>query len=391
MINYACRHFQAAKPCLFNKMDGSECPSCQHVSEYRERILFIKLDAIGDVLRSASLLPAIAQQHIAPFIVWLTREEAADLVRMIRHVDEVITLSEEGLARIAAGAWDRVYSLSNDLTSASLATLAAGGGAPVGFYMQSGVIHPSNSAATNWLQMATFDRLKRTNRQSYQKLMLDIIGRPNDPVPPPALEVDHSLQQAAAARLAELFGGRPRSRIAVNIGAGGRWPKKMLNAEQIHRYARQLQQRADVDIVLVGGAAETEKAVAIAALCTGDARVRAALTGHSLPEFVALLTQVDALLCGDTLALHIAAALGLPTVAVFGPTSSAEIFDFDGLITKVWTDELDCLVCYGDCQKQKNCMSLLKITALVDRTIEQLKRAQQARASTRPGSPGAPH
>jgi len=32
---------------------------CQHASEFRERVLFIKLDAIGDVLRSASMLPAL--------------------------------------------------------------------------------------------------------------------------------------------------------------------------------------------------------------------------------------------------------------------------------------------------------------------------------------------
>ena len=65
--------------------------------------------------------------------------------------------------------------------------------------------------------------------------------------------------------------------------------------------------------------------------------VRAALTETSLAQFVAILANVDALLCGDTLALHVATALGLPTVAVFGPTSPAEIFDFNGLITKVVT------------------------------------------------------
>ena len=83
MINYGCRYFRASRPCVFNKTDGSECPSCGHVSEYKERILFIKLDAIGDVLRSASLLPAIKARHHAPFIAWLTRGESAELVGMM--------------------------------------------------------------------------------------------------------------------------------------------------------------------------------------------------------------------------------------------------------------------------------------------------------------------
>ena len=55
MINSRCRHFRGSRPCVFNKTDGSECPNCGHVSAYKERILFIKLDAVGDVLRSAAL------------------------------------------------------------------------------------------------------------------------------------------------------------------------------------------------------------------------------------------------------------------------------------------------------------------------------------------------
>src|SRR5205085_7501568 len=105
--------FSRALPCVFNKADGSECPTCGHADEYKERILFIKLDAIGDVLRSASLLPAVKARHEAPFIAWLTRSEAAELVGIIDGVDEVIELSTGGLARIMAGGWDQVYSVSN--------------------------------------------------------------------------------------------------------------------------------------------------------------------------------------------------------------------------------------------------------------------------------------
>jgi len=148
----------------------------------------------------------------------------------------------------------------------------------------------------------------------------------------------------------------------------------MLDSEQIYRYVRDLQAKADVNVVLVGGAAETEKANQVLGMFPPGSAVNVALTGSCLPEFVALLSWVDVLLCGDTLALHVATALGLPAVVVFGPTSSNEIFDFDGLVTKVWTPELDCLVCYGDCQKPKNCMSLLNVYELVDRTITHLRR-----------------
>ena len=376
MINSRCRHFRGSRPCVFNKTDGSECPNCGHVSAYKERILFIKLDAVGDVLRSASLLRAVKARHETRFIAWLTRSDAAELVGIIDGVDEVIELSTGGLARIMAGGWDQVYSVSNDPESAALATLAAAGGKrPVGFYIEDGVMQPSNEAAARWLEMASFDRLKRSNTESYQRLMLAIIGCPDMPIMAPVLRVDDAMRAAASARLDGLFGAR-RRRVAINIGSGSRWPKKMLEADAIYRYARLLTERADVDSVLVGGRGEAEKAAAIIAMCAPGDRIRAALTEISTVEFVATLMQTDALLTGDTLALHIAAAIGLPTVAVFGPTSPAEIFDFDGLIAKTWTDRLDCLVCYGDCRKTDNCMSLLDPAALVELTMRQLERAR---------------
>lgn len=158
----------------------------------------------------------------------------------------------------------------------------------------------------------------------------------------------------------------------------------MLFAEQIYAYCRLLQQRADVDIVLLGGSAEEDKATEIVQMRESGDRIEVALTGHSILEFVGLLAEVDLLLCGDTLALHIAPALGLPTVAIFGPTSFAEIHTFDGLIAKTREESLDCLVCQGDCNKELNCMSLLKMDHLVNLTIYHLHHAT-GRAESRTG------
>ena len=297
---------------------------------------------------------------------------------MMKYVDEVIELSEVGMARVMTGSWDHVYSLSNDMASASIASCAPGKNLPVGYYIREGTIEPSNAAARRWLEMAAFDRLKRRNTQSYQHLMRAILGLSDTAVARPTLELASHLRFSAAARVSSLFPGSTRRRVAVNVGAGGRWPKKMLTIEQIHQYVDRLLARADVDIMLVGGAAEVEKTKSILTIFGSNECIRAALTETSIPEFVAVLAQADALLCGDTLALHIATAMGLPTVAVFGPTSIAEIPDFDGLIAKVATPALNCLGCYGDCAKPDNCMSLLDLDRLVDLTVAQLARPRPA-------------
>jgi ADP-heptose:LPS heptosyltransferase len=380
MINFACRHYKAAKPCSFNKIDGSECPSCRHVSEFEDRILFIKLDAIGDVLRSASLLPLITQRHRKPYIAWLTRRESVELVRMITGVDETIELSETGLARALTGGWQYVYSLSNDMTSAALATMIPCDNLPIGFFSRGGVIAPSNPAAERWLEMAAFDRLKQANTQTYQQRMAAIIGH-EGPVPAPALAVSEAVERAARERMAGLFSDSSRRRLAVNVGSGARWPKKMLDVGRTADYIQAAQKTLDVDVMLVGGEAEIAKSDAIKAQFAGDDSVQLALTPESIPAFVATLMQSDTLFCGDTLALHIASAIDLPTVAIFGPTSAPEIPDFDGLVAKTWTRDLDCLGCYGDCGKASNCMTQLDMGQLVSLTAQQLSRARRNSSS----------
>lgn len=374
MINYACRFYRGTSPCSFNKTEGAECPSCRHVSEFRDRILFIKLDAIGDVLRSASLIPSIAARHRAPYIAWLTQRESGDLVRMVKGVDEVLEVSDLGLARAMTGGWDFVYSLSNDRSSASLASLIPAKHPPIGYYAKNGVVTPSNAAAERWLELAAFDRLKRENGETYQRRMMAIIGD-EGPFAPPALDVDPGMVAAAKSRVAALFPSGA-SRLAVNVGAGGRWPKKMLSADQIAAYVRLVRQHLYMDVMLVGGEAESEKTRAIMSLCADDPGIRAVLTPSSVPEFVATLMAADVMLCGDTLALHIATAIGLPTVAIFGPTSAPEIADFNGLIAKTWAKELGCLGCYSDCTKADNCMTLLPVDHLLELTAQQLRRAR---------------
>jgi ADP-heptose:LPS heptosyltransferase len=188
--------------------------------------------------------------------------------------------------------------------------------------------------------------------------MLDIIGYTGD-FAPPALTVPPALATNAAARVTELFPAGRRKRLAVNLGADGRWPKKMLDARAIADFIARLRRRAAFDVRLVGGAGETEKSAEVLALHGEDAHVRAALTPHSVPELAATLATTDALLCGDTLALHVASAVGPADGGDLGPTSLPEIADFGGLICKIATP----LGCY-----------LLEIDQLVDAVLTQLDR-----------------
>jgi len=88
------------------------------------------------------MLPALQARHNASMSPGWTKAESVKLVGMLSGVDEVIELAEPGLARIMTGGWDHVYSLSNDLASASLASIAAKKRRPVGYYVEDGIIQP---------------------------------------------------------------------------------------------------------------------------------------------------------------------------------------------------------------------------------------------------------
>ena len=56
-VAFDCRYFLGDRPCVWHKRTGVVC-ECEHYERVTGRVLIIKLDAMGDVLRTTCLLPA---------------------------------------------------------------------------------------------------------------------------------------------------------------------------------------------------------------------------------------------------------------------------------------------------------------------------------------------
>jgi ADP-heptose:LPS heptosyltransferase len=370
-----CRHFVGARPCRYNKLDGSECQSCDWWAPATEAVLFIKLDALGDVVRSAALIPALLAHHRGARVTWLTRPEAVELVKAVPGVDEVLALGADCLPVLAARTWDHVYSLSNEVVSASLATLVQARKSFCGFRMNDGVLQPSNQAAHTWMALGCFDRLKRETTHTYQRRMLDIMGLTDRSPQAPTLTLEPALVARCELRLQRLTGAR-RSLplVGINVGAGERWPKKMLAASSIEAVVEVLLSEPDrCNVLLIGGRAEMPKIEAIVEASRHRPGLYPAATPDSLLEFAALISRLDVAITGDTLALHLATAWAIPTVAVFGPTGWRELDDPAGVVTKV-TSSLPCLECYGDCDRPRDCMGALDPARLARLALRKLAR-----------------
>jgi len=105
---------------------------------------------------------------------------------------------------------------------------------------------------------------------------------------------------------------------------------------------------------------------------------------NTVRHFAALLSYCDVVVSGDTLAMHLALALGRRTVVLFGPTSAPEI-ELYGQGEKVVPD-MGCLSCYkNSCDFVPNCMDLIStemVHAAVVRQLAQIPAEAPAAART---------
>jgi len=114
------------------------------------------------------------------------------------------------------------------------------------------------------------------------------------------------------------FGVRPGT-LRIAIGAGASYGSaKCWPPSRFAEVANRLQSAADAQVILFGTATEASVSAAISAEMR---RPAVDLTGKTaIADLPALLSQCHLFIGNDSGAMHVAAAVGLPVVAVFGPT-----------------------------------------------------------------------
>ena len=124
--------------------------------------------------------------------------------------------------------------------------------------------------------------------------------------------------RSSASRTLHEAGARINS-VRVAIGAGASYGSaKCWPPSRFAELANRLQGECDMDVILFGTASEASVSNAIAAAMR---RAPIDLTGKtSIADLPALLSQCHLFIGNDSGAMHVAASVGLPVVAIFGPT-----------------------------------------------------------------------
>lgn len=279
-----------------------------------QKILVIKLSALGDVLIALGAMAAIRKHHPDAHITFLTTQPFADLAQRSGYFNAVKTITRArfyevgawfGLARfLNAGQFDRVYDLQlNDRSNIYFKLMRK---KPEWSGIAAGASHNYAAEKPDWRQMHAFDR----HRDMLSRLGMDV------QVPDIRwMQTDVSLLAPPAPYVLFVPGCAPQHIYK-------RWP-----AAKYAALALKLQ-REGYHIALLGTAADHDaisKIKSVASECID-------LSGRtSLYDIATLAAGAAGAVGNDTGPSHLVALAGCPTVALFSgvtdPALSAPVGD----------------------------------------------------------------
>jgi heptosyltransferase-2 len=347
------------------------------------QILILKTGALGDVLRTTSILPGLTERYANCRVTWVTAPGAVDLVRLHPCVAEVVPLDasshaslESVRSRLSNVTWDRLLSFDDEEALCRLASNLTAKRLSGAFFDGKGRRRYTPDVAP-WFDMgilsvhgkAAADRLKLENRRTHPEIFAEMLGIAAGK---PALP-----REPASTRFADGFACRTNLAangpvVGLNTGAGGRWKSKTLSVERTAEVAIAIDGALDgrVTFLLFGGAGEVERNREIASALKEKVRLVDAGCDNALLDFAGLVSQCALLLTSDSLALHVALARDVRVVVFFAPTSAAEI-ELYGLGEKVVSTSPDYCSYRPDADT-----STLTVERLCAAVLRQLARAR---------------
>ena len=355
-IKTDCRLYRGDRPCAAG-IQGA-CPrQCGKYAPMGHRILVIKLGALGDVIRTAAILPGLKAQWPKSHITWITRPNGMRMLRNHPLIDRLLPFDAETLCHIEYERFDLCLGLDKEPGPAALTMrVAAAERRGIGL-SAAGTPTPLNPECAHYFLLGLDDELKyHVNTRSYPQLLYEALGLE---YVGQRYRLYPGLDEIAWARnfWRDLGVGERDIVIGLNTGAGRVFANKNWPPEKFVELIRRMQSETEWQTALLGGHDERAQNQKIARACAG---VLDTGGDHSEQHFAALLQRCDVVVTGDTMAVHVAVALEVPAVVLFGPTCAQEI-DLYGRGERIVTG-LSCSPCYRrQCDYAPNCMDDISV------------------------------
>jgi len=353
-----CRYFKGDRPCKYYWVDRSwDCDNCLHHNPFKERILLIKLDALGDVVRSTTLVEGIKSKYPDSQLSWITMNNAKFFVSNNPFVDNTLIYNEETIRILQQQKFDIIINLDKDPKATSM-IMSFNSNDKRGYGLsEEGCVIPLNEKAKYHYDICLDNYGGKTkNQKSYQELIYDISEIDyNDEKP--YIFLDNQKYQSFKDKFFKDNNLNDGDKIVIlNTGCGPVYPNKKWTYDGYKNLIEKLV-RNNTKIILSGAETELDRN---SKLCGEFINLIDTTDKYSIEEFCYLINLSNVVVTGDTVALHIAISLNKNVVSFFGPTPHQEVNLF-GLGEKLVREELDCLNCYNQfpCPYDGKCMSLI--------------------------------
>ena len=331
------------------------------------RYLVVRLGSLGDLVHTLPAVSAIRRAHPDAEIDWLVDAAHVDFLSLVPVIDRLVVLRDRtarGWLAVRRELQTRGYDVALDfqglLKSAALARLS-GARRVVGF--DRGALR-ERSAAPFYTERVDVGEGRHVIEKNLR--LAAILGASPTPVEFPLRDVD-------SAALSALRAQGVSSMALLNCGAA--WPNKRWPPERFGALAKWLRDRYDLTSVVLWGPGEREIADVIVAASAATA-VAAPATG--LRDLVALSRAARLMVSGDTGPTHIAAAVGTPVVALFGPTSPGRNGPWDP--SDIAISRYDACDCHYERQCRRGpeqwCLGTIKVSEVCSAIDARIDRSE---------------
>lgn len=346
------------------------------------KILLVRPRAAGDVLLATPVARALRERFPSAWISFAVRRNMTPLVAENPHVNETLVIDAfedpalpflrraamraQFFARLRARRFDWAIDLHGGPRSAFV-VFASGAPVRVGY-------------DTRGRRYAYTRRAPRFVADAAGKAIVRSAVRVNaamvEPLGVRVADESLVLRVAAAARervradLAARGVGAGRPLVLVNPAA--KWATKAWPAPNYSRLASALARDAGADLLVLWGPGERVLAEAV---MRGAQHERVALApGGDLGDAAALVARAQLVVGTDSGIAHVAAALGTPSVTLFGPTNPAEWHAYDASRHVAIHHAVPCSFCNFTRCAWHACMTELPVERVLAACSELLKR-----------------
>ncbi len=339
-----CRFYKGYIPCKFNKSDNVKCIDgdsvCKFYEKTDEKILIIKLGAIGDVIRTTPLFSRLKSEHPTAMFYWLTN--TPDVVPS--EVDFILKYDLSSVLFLQETMFDMAINLDKDYEACALLNKIDAKD-KFGFSLVNGFPSPVNELATHKFMTGIFDDLNQINQKNYLEEIFEIC------------DLDFKGEEYYLDSFEE-YGqewdlDKSKKIIGLNTGCGGRWTSRLWPEKYWIELSKELLQQG-YEVILLGGDLEDKKNKYLAK--ESGAKY---FGTFPLKTFINLVSQTDLVVTAVTMAMHI--TIGLKKkIVLFNNIFNKNEFELYGL-GEIIEPEKKCTCFFSSkcTNNEYNCMDFL--------------------------------